>query len=731
MDRDQQTPEINAKLDASIAGYCDLLSSYFLLPAAFKSLEYLVRRFKINEMNVPALMHAALPYHSTNEFVRMVQILHLENTLFAFLEPMQKSGVALPRGILVQRCLTDKSLLRYICDTAQQLGGPRVAARAVMPFFAALLCEIIAAMPAVDEPSVAMLLPYIIHGLSADVSMDYRAAIYMLLVQLATRATFTHDLSSGVVLELCKSATPASLPQVLLVLCHLAVTQPALDVFPANAFKHLAKLPGLAAELRILASKGPRAHNLLALLATATAAQLGAHENYAKLMEEVLTTVPLGTAASPMAVKLLSMVADGAEKEPTTEIVIKALQTLDLRYPEVTEKAVNNALRKVEGKDASSVEAKERLLSALESAFAGSLRAPMLEAGTTLALAVDAASAGIRRLALERLGALADGTKEGSDGPNVEAEQVLRGALLRRLADDHAAVVQTALGLDALLRLPPTAVLEGLAGCLASALAAATVKDASKNDRGDARGVARKVVKLLSGPFIAQNPEYVDKAAALLLTTVLSAPHTRKVAETAVQKGKKVNHPLLRALASVDLEVGKPDATPSTSPAKVKGGKKSGKTAAKDEPAPSAGARGYDDATHNKAVIEALARESAGNPDAQKALAQLLDAPEGRAQALALVVANAAMKLDGGAPLAAEVLKRFANQDSNVFSGVDTLNAAVFDNESGVADETTLMGVATGALKPPQIQPAVVLTALRLLPSASLTSLGREVSTNT
>ena len=46
MERDQQTAEVNAKLDASIASFCRLLCSYFLLPAAFQTLEYLIRRFK-------------------------------------------------------------------------------------------------------------------------------------------------------------------------------------------------------------------------------------------------------------------------------------------------------------------------------------------------------------------------------------------------------------------------------------------------------------------------------------------------------------------------------------------------------------------------------------------------------------------------------------------------------------------------------------------------------------
>lgn len=52
-------------------------------------------------------MACALPYHATVEFVRLVQIMPLDKTIWAFLRPMQKSGAPLPRPVLVQRCLND------------------------------------------------------------------------------------------------------------------------------------------------------------------------------------------------------------------------------------------------------------------------------------------------------------------------------------------------------------------------------------------------------------------------------------------------------------------------------------------------------------------------------------------------------------------------------------------------------------------------------------------------
>jgi hypothetical protein len=63
----------------------------------------------VHERNVDALMAAALPYHETPQFVRLVQVLRLEpRSLWAFLEPMQGSGAPAPRETLVLRCLTDR-----------------------------------------------------------------------------------------------------------------------------------------------------------------------------------------------------------------------------------------------------------------------------------------------------------------------------------------------------------------------------------------------------------------------------------------------------------------------------------------------------------------------------------------------------------------------------------------------------------------------------------------------
>lgn len=63
---------------------------------------------RIHIYNTQDLLAIALPFHATNQFVRLVQTTQLDETVFVFLKPMQTSGAALPRTSLVERCKTDK-----------------------------------------------------------------------------------------------------------------------------------------------------------------------------------------------------------------------------------------------------------------------------------------------------------------------------------------------------------------------------------------------------------------------------------------------------------------------------------------------------------------------------------------------------------------------------------------------------------------------------------------------
>lgn len=68
------TKEQNKELDVSLERMIRGLSPFMLLPATHKVLEYFIRWFQINEFNADVTLMARLPFHETNVFVRMLQL---------------------------------------------------------------------------------------------------------------------------------------------------------------------------------------------------------------------------------------------------------------------------------------------------------------------------------------------------------------------------------------------------------------------------------------------------------------------------------------------------------------------------------------------------------------------------------------------------------------------------------------------------------------------------------
>lgn len=189
-----------AAVDKAIDVFCMLLSPYFLLPAATHALEYLVRKFEVHERNVSSLMKAILPYHETAEFTRCVMIARVHKTVFEFLSPLKKSPTPLlTREKLVQRCVTDRALLRFVCDMARDGSDPTsLGVASCMGWYAVLVCEYLSVVEAsIDEECVGFFLPYILHGVKGHVLPEYRDATYMIVGQMGRWAHFGHEMLHG------------------------------------------------------------------------------------------------------------------------------------------------------------------------------------------------------------------------------------------------------------------------------------------------------------------------------------------------------------------------------------------------------------------------------------------------------------------------------------------------------------------------------------------------------
>lgn len=68
--REQLSKEDNVQLDAQLKSFFRHLSPFYQLPAAGKAMEWLVRRYQVQEYSVDAILRCVLPYHDTKLFVR-------------------------------------------------------------------------------------------------------------------------------------------------------------------------------------------------------------------------------------------------------------------------------------------------------------------------------------------------------------------------------------------------------------------------------------------------------------------------------------------------------------------------------------------------------------------------------------------------------------------------------------------------------------------------------------
>ncbi len=117
-ERTVQMKEVLEDIDYKIAIFLRKLSPYFLLKPAQKCLEWLIRAFRINSFNVDPVMECILPYHDTNLFARVLQLLPIKSPTspWHWLRPSQKAGSPVSRLTVKQHCISAPSFLVFLCE---------------------------------------------------------------------------------------------------------------------------------------------------------------------------------------------------------------------------------------------------------------------------------------------------------------------------------------------------------------------------------------------------------------------------------------------------------------------------------------------------------------------------------------------------------------------------------------------------------------------------------------
>ncbi|KAJ9073037.1 snoRNA-binding rRNA-processing protein utp10 [Entomophthora muscae] len=193
-DRITFTQEENSNLDKNIDGFLVLLGPYFLISSAGKAIEWLVRRFRINEFNVDGIIRCIFPYHDTQPFLKFLSILHLvPGSKWSPLIGVRKSKMGLTRTQVVRWLARDSVLLSYVLDmvTEAAIQTPRYSA--IFSFYAAVLLGYLQEIPSLADKEVNLILPTAIGGLRSACE-DFALASFMIIVHMSSRVSFTTEI---------------------------------------------------------------------------------------------------------------------------------------------------------------------------------------------------------------------------------------------------------------------------------------------------------------------------------------------------------------------------------------------------------------------------------------------------------------------------------------------------------------------------------------------------------
>ncbi|XP_072230242.1 HEAT repeat-containing protein 1 [Leuresthes tenuis] len=576
LERSVQSREVNEKLDAGISLFLTRLCPYFLLKPAHKCIEWLVHRFHVQLYNADSLLACALPYHDTNVFVRVLQLLQIRgaSSRWNWLQGLQKPGVPLSRGTLITHCYTDLSFMDFICSmvtrSIQAYSGHSQSfsqLRVVFSFYASAIVPALDAVDGVTDAIIAKLLPYVQMGLKSPLT-DYKAATYMIVCQLAVKVAMEAGLVDSLAVHISKSLVkePVLAKEGLGCLIVLLQRQKKGAAGPRAAGR-LRSMPALVPTLQVMAAThdvSPLLRYLLPhLVHSEFAGQSGEVEtDRLAVLESILKSVPLTKDLDRTVARLLL-----DEYLSQTERSAEELSALDQRLQPLVRLLESRYCGALDGVLAGHVtdiseQQQKRLFHQFLSLSMSSGKYQILgDSDASLLLSLKHSQPAVRVSAVEHLmDVISSGQLQSLD------ETFLRDAVTERLQDDVPEVVAAALRLLQMLLdvLDPA----DAVACLLSLLHRADLSDAERwlhvlmeavrllsdprLEKADAELLLKTGWKLL--PFLVISSARLGLAAAMARCSVLSQhPLTLNWGEELDEVMKRSSEPDFVGLANQRL----------------------------------------------------------------------------------------------------------------------------------------------------------------------------------
>ncbi|KAG6857013.1 hypothetical protein H0H87_010685 [Tephrocybe sp. NHM501043] len=430
-DRTLLSVESNAELDAGLAAFLALLGPYVMEAPTGKVLEWLVRRFRINEFNVEAVLTLFLPYHESPHFTKMISILNIKpNSTWSFLLPFKSATQNLPRMSLVTEMLRNTDVSRFVTSLLPSALKEQRSHRVLLAFNAACLHDFISRSKAIDEGTVAYLLPALLEPFQSKTSTKNAIlGSYVLLAALSHKCRIT-PIALSVVLNAMTACAELVLPQQYTnAIISVCGPQDELEGLSDTTLKTILRLPNMERELRNASNWigvekifSPLTHGLLQRLEDDKAVSiLEALVAASKIPQVVVQRIGLQLTRL--------VISEDAPSEATT--ARRLLASIQQRHP-VAFQDVMDTVGQEEGVEQEAIDQLRISLTVVEKIDAGSSHADNID----MVLASTNADAKVRATAVsDLLARLSNLSLSATDTKSIHS------ALLARVQDTNQGVI--------------------------------------------------------------------------------------------------------------------------------------------------------------------------------------------------------------------------------------------------------------------------------------------------
>lgn len=222
LQRAVENKKVNRQLKEVIKKFLIHLSPYLLLQPTHKCLEWLIRRFNINEYEKTEFMALILPYHETTIFVKCLQTMNLRDPsdLWHWLEPVKKNGVPLSKQALLNRVASDSFLMSFICESiVYAVNELDTWSHTLQVYYAFFCTSVIGALDIakINESHIKNIYAAVRKGVKST-SLDFCAASLMIIGQLVNKVKLKPDILNSFVNMLLEKVTHVKLQQDVVIL---------------------------------------------------------------------------------------------------------------------------------------------------------------------------------------------------------------------------------------------------------------------------------------------------------------------------------------------------------------------------------------------------------------------------------------------------------------------------------------------------------------------------------